>query len=378
MDEHKYRRLKALIIKEFFQIIRDPSSIMLSVILPVVLLFLYGYGVSLDLNHTRVGLALEDTAPDVQSFAKALTDSRFFEVKVSRNRNDFIDDLISGHLRGIVVVPSYFSQFRARQDNIAPIQVIADGSQPNTATFVQNYVRGAWQNWLLQEKISNSNAAVPPTSYVKLQPLYWFNRELESQHFLIPGSIALILSLIGTLLTALVIAREWEKGTMESLMSTSVTNGELLLGKLLPYFVLGMLSMFLCLMIAVFHFRVPFRGSLLLLLLVSAIFLFSALLLGLYISTVSKNQFVAAQAALVISFLPALMLSGFVFEISSMPLPIRIITYFFPVRYFVPCLQTLFLTGDIWKLLLINSAWMLLFTIILFAITALKTVKRLD
>ncbi len=369
------RRFKALIIKEFYQIIRDPSSIILSIVMPLFLLFLYGYGVSLTLNHLYIGLVLEDTSPDAQSFAKALTNSRYFEVSISRNRKDFTDDIISGKLSGMVVVPSYFSEFRLRQDYVAPIQVIADGSDPNTATFLQNYVRGALEDWMQDNQISYH---APPGSLIKAQPRYWFNPQLESQYFLMPGSIAIILTLVGTLLTALVVAKEWERGTMEALMSTPVTNSELLVGKLIPYFALGMVSLFLCVVFTVFLFQVPFRGSLLALILVSAIFLFSALLLGLYISTVSRNQFVAAQAAMVVAFLPAIMLSGFVFEISTMPLPIRLLTYIFPARYYVPCLQTLFLVGNVWKLLIVNSFWMLVLTALLFIATSRKTVKRLD
>jgi ABC-2 type transport system permease protein len=371
----RIRRFRALIIKEFYQIIRDPSSIILSIVMPLFLLFLYGYGVSLTLNHLYIGLVLEDTSPDAQSFAQALTDSRYFEVNISRNRKDFIDDIISGKLSGMVVVPSYFSEFRLRQDYVAPIQVIADGSDPNTATFLQNYVRGALEDWKQHNQISYH---APPGSLIKAQPRYWFNPQLESQYFLMPGSIAIILTLVGTLLTALVVAREWERGTMEALMSTPVTNSELLVGKLIPYFFLGMVSLLLCLIFTVFLFQVPFRGSLLVLIIVSSIFLFSALLLGLYISTVARNQFVAAQAAMVVAFLPAIMLSGFVFEISTMPLPIRMLTYLFPVSYFVPCLQTLFLVGNVWKLLAVNSFCMLLLTALLFIATARKTVKRLD
>lgn len=228
----RFRRVKALIIKEFYQIIRDPSSILISVVLPLILMFIYGFGVSLDLNHLRIGLVLEDTAPDAQSFAKSLTDSRFFEVKVGRDRREFYDDIIKGTLRGMVVVPSYFSAFRYRPSTVAPIQVIGDGSEPNTANFVLNYVQASFQNWLQQESISNNLQGLP---LVNIQPRYWYNEQLESRNFLIPGSLAITMTLIGTLLTALVVSREWERGTMESLMSTPVGIYELLIGKLIPY-----------------------------------------------------------------------------------------------------------------------------------------------
>lgn len=374
-NDGAFRRIKALIVKEFFQIIRDPSSILISFLLPLVLMFLYGFGVSLDLNHLRIGLVMEDTSPDALSFASSLTNSRFFDVKVVRDRRDLDEDIDTGAIRGFVVIPSYFSAFRERKDSIAPIQVIADGSETNTASFVQNYVANAWQNWLQQERISNKLQGL---SLVTAQPRFWYNEELESRNFLIPGSLAIIMTLIGTLLTALVVAREWERGTMEAIMSTPVKITELLIGKLIPYFFLALSSMVICVLISVYFYHVPLRGSFWVLILVTSVFLFPALGLGLLISTIARNQFVAAQAALVSAFLPAFVLSGFIFEISSMPAPIRLLTYFLPARYFVSSLQTLFLVGNIWTLILYNIVPMFLIGSLFFFITWRRTYKRLD
>ena len=370
-----WRRMKALIIKEFYQMLRDPSCFLIGIGLPLILMFIYGFGVSLDMNHLKIGLVLEDTSPDAQSFAQALTDSRYFIVKTVRDRRELTDDILSGNIRGFVVIPSYFSQFRERPDIIAPIQVIADASETNTANFVQNYVQGAWQTWLQVEHLTDDLKGLPK---VNAQPRFWYNEELESRNFLIPGSLAIIMTLIGTLLTALVVSREWERGTMEALMSTPVHIVEILVGKLVPYFLLGMGSMTMCVVIAVFFYDVPLRGSFLLLALVSGVFLFAALVLGLLISTVARNQFAAAQAAIVSAFLPAFILSGFIFEIASMPLPIRLITYILPARYFVSCLQTLFLVGNVWSLILHNLVAMLVLGTLLFLATARRTVKRLD
>ncbi|CUI15750.1 ABC-type transporter, permease subunit [Candidatus Protochlamydia naegleriophila] len=374
-SDGRIRRLKALIVKEFYQIIRDPSSILISLILPLILLFLYGFGVSLDADHIRLGLVLEDSSPDALSFAQSLKDSRFFDTVIVKDRRFLNDKMIEGSIRGIVVIPSYFSSFRQRPSSTAPIQVLADGSEPNTANFVQNYVQGAWQNWLQQQVISDN---LQGNFLVRPQPRFWYNEELESRNFLIPGSLAIIMTLIGTLLTALVVAREWERGTMEALMSTPVGILELLIGKLVPYFILGMLSMTMCVWISVFFYHIPLRGSWHLLVLVTAVFLWTALGLGLLISTLAKNQFVAAQAAIVASFLPAFILSGFIFEIASMPLPIRLITHLIPARYFVSSLQTIFLVGNVWELILPNIGAMLIIGACIFFITAGKTVKRLD
>jgi ABC-2 type transport system permease protein len=373
--EGHIRRLRALVIKEFHQLIRDPSAFILSGFLPLLLLFLYGFGVSLDMDEVKIALTLEDTAPDAQSFAQALTNSTYFRVTPFPSWEGVPPAIIFGRIKGAVVVPSYFSAFRDRQDEVAPIQVIADGSEPNTASFVQNYVQAAWQGWLAEQAISTNLGGQP---LVTGQQRFWFNPSLESHYFLVPGSIAIIMTLIGTLLTALVVAREWERGTMEALMATPVTIGELLIGKLIPYFLLGIGSMCVATCLALLVFQVPLRGSFLLLTLVASIFLLYALSVGLLISTLARNQFVAAQIAMVSSFLPAVVLSGFVFEISSMPFLIRGLTRILAPRYFVSSLQTLFLVGNVWRLVLIDMACMAGLAAIVFVITATKTRKRLD
>lgn len=375
MTRDSLRRLKALIIKEFHQIVRDPSSILISVGLPILLIFLYGFGVSLDLNHLRLGLVLEDTSPEAMSFANSLIGSRYFDLKIARDRRELEHKIIDGSLRGFVVIPSYFTKFRHMPEEVAPIQVIADGSETNTANFVQNYVRGAYQSWLQGEVISSNLTGLPA---VTLQTRYWYNEQLESRNFLIPGSLAIIMTLIGTLLTALVVSREWERGTMEALMATPVGIVELVMAKLISYFALGMISMTLCVTFSVLVYGVPLRGSILLLGIVSAIFLINALGIGLLISTVTKNQFVSAQISIMVGFLPAFILSGFIFEIASMPFLIRMATYFVPARYFVSCLQTLFLVGNVWSLILYNVAIMMAMACLIYFMIARKTVKRLD
>jgi len=373
----KITRIRALVKKEFYQIIRDSSSILIAFIFPLILLFIYGVGVSLDMDNLKVGVVLEDTNPDVQSFYLALRDSKYFSVKVDRYQKKLEDELIAGKIRGLVVVPFYFSEFLNRTNNKqkAPIYVVADGSEPNTANFVQNYVEGAWAKWLNQRAI---NVGSPSFPLIDVQPRFWFNEALNSRHFLIPGSIALIMTLIGSLLTALVIAREWERGTIEALMATPVTMREIYLSKIIAYFFLGMVSMLICLIIATIFFNVPFRGSVLALSFVSAVFLLTALGTGLLISVKTKNQFLASQISIVTAFLPAFMLSGFIFEITSMPFLIQILTYFIPARYMVTCLQCLFLVGNIWRLLIINVAVMALVVFVLFLLIFIKPKKRLD
>lgn len=375
MRQGRIRRFKALILKESFQIIRDPSTLLITVVLPFILLFLYGYGVSLDLNHLRIGLVLEDTSPDAMNFADSILNSPYFDVKLARDRRELSDDLTRGVIRGIVIVPSYFSTFRLQTATIAPIQVIADGSEPNTANFVQYYVQGAYQNWLHQENVSTNLQGLP---LVNVLPRFWYNEQLESRFFLLSGSLAIIMTLIGTLLTALVVSREWERGTMEALMSTTLTKFEIVAGKVIPYFVLGMISMAICVVVSIFGYGLPMRGSWWVLTVVSALFLFCALGFGLLVSTISRSQLLAVQISITAGFLPAYILSGFLFEISSMPHWIQFLTYLIPAKYFVQCLQALFLVGDVWGLILYNMIPMFLIGLFFFILTAYKTVKRLD
>jgi ABC-2 type transport system permease protein len=375
LTRESWQRTVALIKKEGRQIMRDPSAILITVFLPLLLLFLYGTGVSLDLKHLRIGLVLEDTAPDAQSFAKALVDSRYFDVTIVRDRRELLFDIEKGNIRGFVVIPSYFSEYRKRQDIGAPIQVISDGSETNTANFVQYYVQGAFANWLQQEAISSDLTGLP---LITTEPRFWYNPVLESRFFLLSGALAIIMTLTGTLLTALVMSREWERGTMEGLIATPVGKWEIVGGKLILYFCLGMISMAICAFVATVFYDLPFRGSWLALALVSSCFLLCALGMGLLISLLSKIQLVSSQIAIIIGFLPAYILSGFLFEISSMPKWIQVLTYLLPARYFVQSLQALFLVGNVWPLLLENMGCMLLMSAILFFLISRKVVKRLD
>jgi ABC-2 type transport system permease protein len=370
-----FRKVFALIVKEFYQIIRDPSTILIAGAFPIILLFIYGVGVSLDMNNLKIGLILQDNSSSAQSFALSLKDSKYFSVETITSEHDLNKKLVGGKMRGLVIVPFYFSQYSERKTQEGPIYVIGDGSEPNTASFVQNYVQGAWLNWQMQEAISNGGKKAPK---INVQPRFWYNEELNSHHFLIPGSIAIIMTLIGTLLTSLVITREWERGTFEALMSTPVTMKEIYLAKLFSYFCLGMGSMAMCTFIAIIIYGVPFRGTFLALTMVSSIFLITNLAMGLLISSITRSQFVASQISIVLAFLPGFMLSGFVFENSSMPFVINMISYLFPARYMVSSLQTLFLAGSIWRLLFFNSVAMIIIALILFLIISRKTVKRLD
>jgi len=366
------RRLIALVRKESLQVIRDPSTFLIAFVLPVILLFLFAYAVSLDIRKVSIGVVLESDGASAQSLAAAFGGTRYFQVTPARDRREVAGDVVSGRLKGYVVIPQDFERRLASSVPGALVQVITDGSQPNTAGFVAGYAQGVITQWLA------SRVAQPTLPVVEVRSRFWFNPEIESRRFLVPGAIAIIMTMIGTLLTALVVAREWERGTMEALLSTPARVVEILIGKLLPYFVLGLLATLGSALLAVFVFDVPLRGSWFTLLLLSTVFLIPALGQGLMISALAKNQFIAAQAALFSGFLPAFLLSGFLFEIDSMPAPLRIITYVVPARHFIASLQTVFLAGDVWAVMLPDMAAMLAIGAVFFALAKAKTRKSLD
>ena len=366
------QRLIALVVKESYQALRDPSTLLIAFVLPVILLLLFAYAVSLDARHVRIGVVLESPGASAQSLAAALAGTRFLDAHFAHDRREVADALVSGALRGYVVIPQDFERRLARRDSEPLVQIITDGSYPNTANYVENYARGVVQTWR-----AGLDVAAPAQSVV-LEPRYWFNPELESRRALIPGAIAIVMTIIGTMLTALVVAREWERGTMEAVLSTPASVAEILIGKLLPYFVLGMLSTLGAAALSVFVFGVPLRGSLAALLLLSAVFMVPALGQGLLISSLARNQFLAAQIALFTGFLPAFMLSGFLYEIDAMPAPIRLVTQVVPARYFVDSLKTVFLAGDIWAVFLPNLAAMAAIGAVFFLIAKRATRKNLE
>lgn len=367
------RRVLPLAYKECLQILRDPSVILIAFVLPVIMLFLFAYAVSLDVRKVPIGLVVTDESPKSQELAAAFSGTRYFVVHPARDSRAVRDGLLGGDLRGLVMIPSDFEK-RLHGASTGPlVEIITDGSQPNTANFVANYAQGVVAQWL-----DEFNGTPLPPPAMELMPRYWFNPEIESRRFLVPGAIAVVMTIIGTLLTALVVAREWERGTMEALLSTPVSINEIILGKLLPYFVLGLCATLISALLGIHFFNVPLRGSWFALMALSSAFLLPALGQGLLISTLARNQFIAGQMALFSGFLPAFLLSGFLFEIESMPLPIRIITFMVPARYFVASLQTIFLAGDVWPLLLPHMAALCLMGGLLFGLVRLKTRKSLE
>ncbi|BDQ33090.1 ABC transporter permease [Pseudodesulfovibrio portus] len=370
-----FRRSCALCLKEARQIMRDPSSLLIAIVLPVGLLFIFGFGISLDTNRLGVGVVMEDHGAEAVRFAAAAAGSPYIRPVFANTLAEVEDDLRLARLRGVIVIPADFTAKVEAGRGGAQIQVLTDGSEPNTANFVSSYAYGLYESWLASRAEANG---VSVAQAVTLEPRYWFNPTTISRNYLIPGSISVVMTIIGALLTSLVVAREWERGTMEALLATPVRKSELLLSKTLPYYVLAMTAMTICVLIAIFIMDVPFRGSIPAMFLASSLFLGSSLGLGLLLSTLTRNQFNAAQAALNAAFLPAVLLSGLIFEIASMPAVIQAVTYLIPARYFVKALQTLFQAGDVAAILVPNLLFLVVSGIFWLGLTAIKMRRRLD
>jgi len=367
------RRTLCLIGKEARQIIRDPSSIAIGIVLPVALILLFGYGLSLDVTEVPVAVVLEDTSPSATELAASFQLSHYFDVRLMTSMARADQLMLGRKVDGIIRIRPDFS--RTLSLGNAEVQVLVHGVDANHARIVQGYAQGAIGQWLARRKAQGSKIAGGP---VNVQSRMWFNEANESRYFLVPGLIVLIMTLIGALLTALVMAREWERGTLEALFVTPVRADEILLGKTVPYFILGLIGLMLCLLAAKFLFYVPFRGSLMILIGASMLYLLVALAIGLLISSAVKSQFVAIQITILVTFLPAVMLSGFLFDLSSMPVLVRMITYVLPARYFVALLQTIFLAGDIWPVILPNIVVLAAMATLLLLLTKRATRKSLE
>jgi ABC-2 type transport system permease protein len=366
-------RLRALVRKEALQIMRDPSSIAIAFLLPAVLLFIFGYGVSLDAKNIPIAVVVEEPSGLTASFTGAFAQSLYFDARTFRTVQEAEQALMERKVNGIVWMRGNFAEKELSMGN-APIGMILNGVDANNARLIKGYLQGVWVTWLQQFAADRGKSLNLPAT---MEQRIWFNPEVRSRNFLVPGLIAVIMTLIGALLTAMVVAREWERGTMEAVMVTPVTVREILLGKLIPYSILGMGGMTLSVAMAVWLFEVPLRGSLAALFGASALFLLVALGMGLLISTVAKDQFVAGQVAIIATFLPAFILSGFIFDIGSMPAAIQGVTHIIAARYFVAILQTLFLAGNVWSLVAVNSFALLIMSVVFLVLVRWRTRKRL-
>ena len=374
-----FTRFLAVAKKEVVQILRDSRSLIIVLIMPVILVLLFGYGVNLDLKGLPVYVYDRDGSQQSQDLLKRFQASEYFDVvRVVNDYPALARSLDDGHAKMGIVVPWDFSQ-RLRDGRPVQVQALVDGTDDNTANVLIGYAQAVVQGYSSEIQLDwlrNRGQLVQPAP-VSVETRTWYNEDLESSAFIVPGVLALVMSVIGAFLTSLTIAREWERGTMEQLISTPVTPLEIMLGKLAPYFVIGMFDVIVCALIAIYWFHVPFRGSFLTLLVSSAMFMVVVLSLGFFISVIAKSQLAASQIALLVTFLPAFLLSGFLYAIEQMPIVLQWITRILPARYYVSVLKKIFLKGTPAALLYADLIPLAVFTLVLALLATRAFHKRL-
>lgn len=367
--------VKTFIKKEFKQIIRDISSILIAFVLPLILLFLFGFGVNFDTNTVKIGIVDQSNSVESRNFIQSLKNTKYLDTSFYKTTNEAEKFLIGGKIRGYVVIPVNY-EIELKKKLNPKIQIITDGTEPNTAKFASTYIQGAYFSNLQYENSRKGN--LEKTKTISAINRSWYNPALKSTYFILPGSLAIIMTMTGTILTALVIAREWERGTMEAILTTNITKGEFILAKYIAYFVLGFLSILFCLFLIIVVFKVPFRGSYIALFITSSLFMLTGLGVGLLISTTFKDQFTSSQIAGTIGFMPSMMLSGLIYEIDSMPFLIRTISNVIPAKYYVSAATSLFLSGTILKIIIFNSIYMLIFATLTAILIYKNTTERLE
>jgi ABC-2 type transport system permease protein len=375
----KPRRVLAIARKEYIQIRRDPRSLGMAIAMPMLLLVLFGYALTLDVDRVPLVVWDQSGTPASRELISRFAGSRYFSLKgYVQNYREVERAIDSGETLMALVVPRDFAG-QVASGRPAAVQIIADGSDSNTATIAIGYAEGVVETYsrAITLDATRRMGQRPLNPPVEMRTRVWFNSDMESKNYIIPGLIPVIMMVIAALLTSLTIAREWERGTMEQLISTPVKGPELIFGKLVPYFVIGMFDVLLAVLMGEFVFHVPLRGSLLLLFVMAAIFLVGALSLGMVISIVAKNQLLANQLAMILTFVPAFILSGLVYAISVMPWPIRLVTYLVPARYFVSLLKGIYLKGVGLSVLGSEAILLVIFAVAMVALANHKFRKKL-
>ncbi len=367
-------RLISLTRKEFRQLWRDASNLMIGIGLPIALILIFGYALTFDVRDARVAVVLEDPSPTAQSLVSSLDLSPYFiPVKVTSMHE--ATQMMKAHESDAVLrIPSDFSRRLSVGD--AQVQTLLLGSDPTRASAIRSYLEGAVAIWGQKQAVrGNSHAS---TGTVTIVDRMWFNAANNSTWYLVPGLIALIMTLVGTFLTALVMAREWERGTIEALFVTPVHPVEILIAKIIPYFLVGLFGLVMCVFTARVLFDVPIYGSMWVLVLASMLYMFVSLGIGLLISAMTKNQFLASQVALLASFLPAMMLTGFIFDLRNVPTAVYVIGQLVPATYFLELVKSLFLAGDYWPMIIKNCGVLAAYAVVLLGLARFVTRKTLD
>ncbi|GAM10993.1 inner membrane transport permease YbhS [Geobacter sp. OR-1] len=373
-------RIRAVAWKESLHLLRDPRSLIMGIAIPMLMLFLFGYALNLDIEKARITIWDQSNSPQSRDFVSRFAASRYFSlVEDSASYRDIERAIDTGRAIIAVIIPPDFARTMGQNKETA-VQAILDGSDANSATIVLAYAEGVTRQFSSEIIITKagSHGSSPKAAPVDLRPRAWFNTDLVSRHFIFPGLIAVIMMVIAALLTSLTVAREWETGTMEQLIATPLTGGEIIAGKLAPYIAIGVLDLVLCVVVGYYFFGVPLRGNLFLLFSLALVFLVGALALGVLISIIAKSQLLASQFALVATMLPAFLLSGFIFPIDNMPKPIQIFTNIITARHFVHILRGIYLkdsgVGEIWLQTLVLA----IFSVVVLGLAVKKFRKKIE
>lgn len=341
-----FRRWWAVTHKEFLHIVRDSRSLYMALATPLLLLLLFGYALSLDVDHVPTAVYDLDRSSESRELIEQFRGSSYFDVILDATTPGQLNNSIDRGkaLLGVLISPGFGAEIKAGHK--ATVQLVLDGSDSNTANIALGYATSLVGSYGAQVRaLARQRLGAPKIEGLDARVRVIFNSDLKSRNYIVPGLIAVILMIIAAVLTSLCVAREWENGTMEQLLSTPLRPVELLLGKLAAYFAIGMLDMVICILTGVYLFNVPLRGSAILLVFTSGLFCFGALCWGIMLSTVTRNQVIAYQMSMITSFLPAFLLSGFIYSIDNMPRVIQVVSYAFPSRYFVTILKGIFLKG---------------------------------
>jgi len=367
------RRIAALVLKEAREILRAPMPITIAFAGPAILLLLFAFGLSLDIEHVPVGIVIEQSTPEARDLAGAFKNVRYFHAVQFYDRRAAEEALVDGSIAGIVVLAGDFAR-AVLAGGGAPVQVLVDGVDGRTGRTVASYVDSAVANWLVQRALVGRSEGAP---VAQAEARIWFNPETKSRYFLAPGLVALLMTVTGALLAGLIVAREWERGMMEALLATPAKAFDLLAAKLVAYLTLALAGMAVTLWLATTIMEVPFRGSFLIIAVAAALFMLSALSLGFLISAATRNQVRAGQVSLTLGYLPTVVLSGLLFDLRNAPEAIQWLSHVVAARYFVAILHTIFLAGDIWPVLVPNLIGMAAIAAILLAGVVRLSRKRL-